>query len=528
MPRAPRKRAGSASEQKAPLVMIGTGSRIYGADKSEYVVGDYLGSGSFGVVYEARHTATGVIRAVKTLPTPAGTTELLSFVNEGNLAAGIRHRNVIEYDFFHDGSTHENLPVYVLMEYAGGGALDVALDRARSEQNAFPAVTLLEMFRQLANGMNAINSVLVHRDIKPGNILLSGDQLKISDFGLAKLVAQATRTLTFKGGGTFPYMAPEAWRFEKNTLQLDIYAMGMVFYELATLKHPFDLNTDDPQKWREAHLYEPVLAPHKLNPAVGPKISQVIMKMIEKDAAQRFTEWRSILEAIDTAEPASAEHRHLVEQMLHQRLEQDTAAQAAAAEAARKAQERAEFERIVVFQCQQSLITPVREFVAEFNTQYVGRPATFSQQVDAAGARFNIGMPSGARIEFSFHPLLESAFTRTIRRRDDFGAEFSRVEIRMPMLNGRKVVGWGVLEGTDRRGFNILLVEQSNGIYGEWLLLINTNGMFPSGLQKPEPFAFAFDELEEGVGMVNVLGRYQVRVQPFDVGYVNEFIARYA
>lgn len=83
--------------------------------------------------------------------------------------------------------------------------------------------------------MIAINAELVHRDIKPENILVSNDVLKISDFGLAKIASESTRTMSFKGYGTIPYIAPEAWNSDKNTIQMDIYSMGIVFYELATL-----------------------------------------------------------------------------------------------------------------------------------------------------------------------------------------------------------------------------------------------------------------------------------------------------
>ena len=93
------------------------------------------------------------------------------------------------------------------------------------------------MFLQLASGMKHINSILVHRDIKPDNILIVDDVLKITDFGLAKYAEATTRSVTFKGYGTKEYCAPEVCKNEKNTIYMDIYSMGIVFYEIATLKY---------------------------------------------------------------------------------------------------------------------------------------------------------------------------------------------------------------------------------------------------------------------------------------------------
>jgi serine/threonine protein kinase len=131
-------------------------------------------------------------------------------------------------------------------------------------------------------------------------------------------------------------MAPEAWRDDKNTIALDAYALGMVFYELATLRHPFNLTTDDPQKWMEAHLYTPVPAPNKINAAIGPKLSQIIMGMIDKNVSRRLIDWSKILELLQDSEPRSAENKQLIEVMLTKRLEHDSANQAAAAEKERK------------------------------------------------------------------------------------------------------------------------------------------------------------------------------------------------
>ncbi len=506
--------------------MIVTGNQIFGPKNSEYTVLEFVGSGAFGTVYKVRETKTGEIRAVKTLSAPRDV-DLKTFFNEGRLALGIRHPNVIEYYYFHDGNEHPELPVYILMHFASGGTLAEVLGHARSEQNSFSNENLLEMFRQLVRGMAAINAKLVHRDVKPGNILIDEKVLKITDFGLAKLISEATRALTFKGGGSFPYMAPEAWRFETNTVALDIYALGMVFYELATLRHPLNLTSEDPQKWMEAHMYQRVVSPDKLNPALGPKISQLIMKMIEKNVAQRFSNWSEIETLLDKAKPASDENQRLVEVMLQKRLEQDSAAQAAAAEAERKRKERDDFCEVVLLQVQQQVIEPLIAFIDNFNQHYPGEWISASPGSDEKSALLYLSMPSGARIAVNFHVTLEEEFVRSEQIRDDFGRSFRRTVVRVPKLKDRHIQGWGVLKASDDRGINVLLVEEPNQIYGVWWMLINTSGFFGAGQPRPEPFAFPFDELEEGVGLVGVLGHYQVKAEPLSISYIKEFIAGY-
>ncbi len=168
------------------LSMIVTGAVIYGADNSEYKVEDFLGRGSFGLVYRVRD-AKGGFCAVKTLAAPSNQLDVESFLNEGRLAVGIRHPNVIEYHYFHDGRQHENLPIYILMEYAEGGSLQQSLKNAQAQGRPFTTDALVTMFKQLIAGMTAINDSLVHRDIKPGNILHRGELLKITVFSFGEI-----------------------------------------------------------------------------------------------------------------------------------------------------------------------------------------------------------------------------------------------------------------------------------------------------------------------------------------------------
>ncbi len=509
-------------------MVIVPGITVFGPEEAEYEVLEYINSGSFGAVYKVKQRQGGQVLAMKTIPTSfADETALKTFVNEGNLAVGIRHPNVIDYIFFHDGSKHTGLPPYILMEYADGGTLENQIVKAASDNKPFSGSDLLAMFRQLVAGMKAINEKLVHRDIKPDNILISKNTLKISDFGLSKVVTEATRKSSFKGFGCIQYMAPEAWRFEKNTVQLDIYAMGMVFYQLATLRHPFDIPNADPKKWMEAHLYQPIPRPDAFNSSLGSKLAQIIIRMVEKDSAKRFRSWGEIEALLDGPEVPASGVGTLVEKMLQKRLQQDTAAQAAEAEERRKKDAFAQHCKLVLSQVEQVAVKPLIELVAEFNRQYPGNKATEHYEKPPGGTHFqySVGFPSMRGVSILFQVLLERDFIREIPA--DWQYMHSHREVRIPTFKGRRVQGWGSVMGSDGRGFNILLVEKPDEVYGDIVMMQNRMGGLSPAQGRPEPFAFDLHDLERELQLIGVMHDYATSTPAFDVNYLCEFVASY-
>jgi serine/threonine protein kinase len=509
-------------------MVIVQGTTVYGASKAEYEVREYLGSGSFGTVYKAVSRSNGHTYALKSLSTPfSDPADLMTFVNEGKLAMGIKHPNVVEYLYFHDGSTYEGLPPYILMEYAAGGTLGDLIEAAQREGKHFSPDDLVTMFRQLIAGMAAINSTLIHRDIKPDNILIDGERLKITDFGLAKVVFEATRSFTFKGGGTYPYIAPEGWRQEKNTPMLDIYAMGVVFYELATLQRPIEVSGADPHKWMDAHLYQPVTSANKLNPSLGPKLSQIIMKMVEKSTSRRFNNWETIAEILDRDEPGTPAERAILGAMLQRRLHQDTEKQAAEATAQLKAKQRADFCMLTLSQAYQAIIQPLESLIEEFNQRYVGEKAMIvTVPPEGEGTSCALYLPSGKRINLSFRTFLAEEFQREIPI-TNYGNVVYQERILIPELNKKKIQCWGILKASDGRGFNFALCEKPGEIYGEWFMLIPKMGLPSRSKSRPEPFPFEEDEFEDELRMLGATHIYSTKVTPLDLEYLQQFIIEY-
>ena len=508
------------------VFMLGT--VVFGPNGEGYDVLEVVGNGSFGMVYKVREQGGGKIFALKTIATSplADNTALKAFVNEGNLAVGVRHPNVIEYLYFHDGARYPQLPPYILMEYAEDGTLEKQIETAQRSQKPFSNTDLVAMFKQLVAGMKAINEKLIHRDVKPDNILITRDTLKISDFGLSKVVTDATRNSTFKGFGCLPFMAPEAWRFERNTVQLDIYSMGIVFYMLATLKHPFDLRNADQRQWMEAHFYQAVPSPDTLNRSLGPNLSQTIIRMVEKSTAKRFKKWDEIQNLLESEESKSANPANsIVQVMLQKRLEQDSAAQAAEAQRRREQDEMDQFCKLIISQAERSIVSPLKELITDFNRRYAGRKAyESSNRRSDTGIDYKINFPSQKSISFQFEVLLKHNFMR------DIPVSWQRLRptkgVVMPKFKGRTVQGWGYVRGSDDRGFNIIIVENQGEIYGEIITLEKEPALYNAGFVIPARGAYDLHELEQQLEMVELTNDHRA-IRIFEPAYLQEFVVRY-
>src|SRR5712692_10436432 len=179
----------------------------------------YLGGGSFGDVYKARETPSGTPYAVK-FPRISSlfgdNTAMIAFLNEVQAAKEIHHPNVVNVVYVNSDSA-ELLP-YLVMEYMEGGTLQSRLGQLRASGSLADIKQIQVWNNGLIEGIAAINSKMLHRDLKPDNILMDGDSPKIGDFGLSKIINALTRSRTFKGGQHVLYMAPEGWKFETNQI----------------------------------------------------------------------------------------------------------------------------------------------------------------------------------------------------------------------------------------------------------------------------------------------------------------------
>ena len=177
-----------------PSVILG--AAFDGPNDEVFRIKDFLGNGAFGEVYRAVGETSATVVAVKLIPvgTLADSRHRVALLNEIRTAKNIKHPNVVEVIHVDDGLSSEIGP-FLVMEYVSGGSLAKRLSAGAQ----IPMNRALEMMIDVAQGSRAINEKLIHRDIKPDNVLIEGGRLKIGDFGISKFVGEATRLRTFKG-----------------------------------------------------------------------------------------------------------------------------------------------------------------------------------------------------------------------------------------------------------------------------------------------------------------------------------------
>jgi tetratricopeptide (TPR) repeat protein len=253
-----------------------------------------LGRGGMGVVYQARHVALNRLVALKMILAGghAGTPGLARFRTEAEAVARLQHPGIVQ---IYEVGTHNGLP-YLALEFCAGGSLAGQLNGT-----PLPPARAAQTVETLARAIHAAHQrSIVHRDLKPANILLTADGLlKISDFGLAKDLAQ-DESQTGSGAvmGTPSYMAPEqAWgksQVQKIGPAADVYALGVILYELLTGRPPF-LGQTPVGTLQQVVSDEPV-APGRLQPRLPRDLETICLKCLQKGPHKRYATAEALAE----------------------------------------------------------------------------------------------------------------------------------------------------------------------------------------------------------------------------------------
>jgi len=513
-------------------MFIYPGIEVFDGTSEVYITGEQIGGGGFGAVYKLERASDGKMFALKTLPSEFNSEEVLeSIKNEGQLAIKIKHENVIDYIYFHDGSKFEKLPLYIIMEYAEGGSLKDIISNNKDNEILFGVNELRDTFAQLINGMEKINSKLIHRDIKPENILISNDLLKISDFGLSKIVEDKTRTLTFKGYGTIKYASPECLKYEKNSIKMDIYSTGIVFYEIATNTHPFEhLDISSEENWVEAHLYESPRLPNKLNLKLSATITQLITKMIEKNPNDRFNDWEEIRSFLKKDGNNSNDNNNILNSMIKKRLEKDSEIKEQRLEKEKRKRDIEEYKKIVSYQFNKNVLEPIKEFIDQYNDSYSDGNITIREMSEYKPelTQITIELISKKNIVIEIIPLIDEDFIIQQRDTNRFGREFVKTKNVRPDYNGSEIMAWGYIITPDNSGHNILLIKDNNEeIYGNWFMMTTQyNALTQYQYRiKPEPIILDYKELLLKMKTLNAIDIYNSDISKFNIDDVKKLIS---
>ena len=268
-----------------------------GTDIGRYHILEQLGEGGMAVVYRAYDThldcdvALKVIR-LENLPAVRLEKTLQRFQSEARRMARMTHSNIVKVI---DYGEFEGTP-YLVMPFLPGGTLKEQMGKPMPWQQA------IKIIKPIAEALGyAHEKGVIHRDIKPSNILIteSGNPM-LSDFGIAKILDDnVTRELTTTGIGigTPEYMAPEQALGGEIDARADVYALGIVFYELLTGRKPFEASTPMAVLIKQAR--DPLPHPSSFNPAITQDIERILVKALAKEPEHRFQNMGEIIKALD-------------------------------------------------------------------------------------------------------------------------------------------------------------------------------------------------------------------------------------
>src|SRR5579883_3422314 len=271
---------------------------LVGQTLGHYRMKRQVGYGGMATVFLAEDIHLGREVALKVFWPRAGETHdfLRRFAREARVLAQLDHPNILPvYDYGEQGEL-----AYLVTPYMSGGTLKEVL----RERKALPPSEAIQLVSQVLPALQyAHDRNLIHRDIKPGNLLFKGDgSLVLADFGLVKVVqgenGSLVHTITASGqsiAGTPEYMAPEQIQ-GKAVPASDIYALGIVLYEMVTGQRPF--TGDSLLSILMKHANEQPRPPRELNPYVSPQLQTVIQKALEKEPQRRFARPADFLQAL--------------------------------------------------------------------------------------------------------------------------------------------------------------------------------------------------------------------------------------
>lgn len=265
-------------------------SKIFGG---RYEVLERIGAGGMAIVYKAKDILLNRVVTIKVLREQFVTDEdfIRRFRREAQSAASLSHPNIVSiYDVGKDGDTE-----YIVMEYVEGRNLKEII----REYAPLSTDQSINLARQITGAIqNAHEHHIIHRDIKPHNILVTADgHAKVTDFGIARAVSSATVTHTGDIVGSVHYLSPEQAKGIQSNEQSDIYSLGIVLYELLTGKVPYDGET--PIAIALKHLQQQPVPPSKLNPRIDKEFEAVIMRAISKSPEQRYLSAKDLLEDLN-------------------------------------------------------------------------------------------------------------------------------------------------------------------------------------------------------------------------------------
>lgn len=283
------------------MALIKEGMEIRGT----YVVERLLGEGAFAEVYRVNHKFLGrqAMKVFKQTFTSAD--EVIKTLGEAILLSKIGHPNIVRVFDANTIQTKMGTCGYFTMEYVPGGTLDKFWRSFGSKR--IPVETCIALLKQICRGLcvaHNANPPIIHRDIKPQNILVGyeadGLRARLSDFGLAKEVNPLTLFAT--AAGTLAFKPPEVFQKHSDSPSSDVFALGVTMYLLLTDELPFPADSDF-EWWQDVEKRKVPDKPSDWNIQVNPQLDRIVMKCIDFDPAKRYQNAAELLSALESWKP---------------------------------------------------------------------------------------------------------------------------------------------------------------------------------------------------------------------------------
>lgn len=260
---------------------------------NRYEILEQIGEGGMATVYRAIDLVLKRHVAIKILKQQFNSDKefIVNFGNEAQSAASLNHPNIV--NIFDVGSEEVSGQTYyyIVMECIEGFTLKDLID----EEAPLSDDRIVSISSQIAQALRAAHANrIIHRDIKPQNIMISeDDDIKVTDFGIAKISTSSTITYTSSILGTVHYISPEQAKGKFIDEKSDLYSLGIVMYEMATGNVPFD--GENAVAIAIRHIQDPLIPPIDLNPSLSPGLNQIIVKTLQKDTSLRYANATELL-----------------------------------------------------------------------------------------------------------------------------------------------------------------------------------------------------------------------------------------
>ena len=262
-----------------------------------YEIIEKVGIGGMAIVYKAKDIYLKRIVAVKVLKEQylEDREFIKKFVIEAQSVANLNNQNIVKIYDVGQHIENEKTFNYIVMEYIKGKTLNELIkDNGKLNSNAVVSIS-----KQIANALDCAHKHhIIHRDIKPHNIIIDENlNVKVTDFGIARIATSSTITYTSSVLGTVHYISPEQAKGKFIDEKSDIYSLGVVMYEMITGRVPFD--TDNAVGIAMQHINEPLVEPIRLVPNMEPWLNAIIVKCMEKDPENRFESAERLIRALE-------------------------------------------------------------------------------------------------------------------------------------------------------------------------------------------------------------------------------------